>query len=140
MDMPFQRISHSDDSEIPPAPIDISRNEKRGCGRLHCPYLDCCLGKKVFGDVVDLSATGIRVFRNGGMKWKVGDTITLTLKWHEDSVDVKAKVLRVRRLGFRRHDIGLLFEEVSEEVREAIAKLSRGARFTLQFMTHRDVA
>ena len=139
-DMPFQRIVHSDDSTPSSAPIEMKRNEKRACGRLQCPYLDCYCGKKIFGEVVDLSASGIRVFRNGGMKWKVGDQIPLLLKWNEDTVELSAEVLRVRRLGFRRFDVGLSFVEVSEEVQEAIVKLSRGARFGLQFMTHRDVA
>jgi len=139
-DMPFQRIFHAEDSPPASAPIEMKRNEKRACGRLQCPYLDCYYGKKIFGEVVDLSASGIRVFRNGSMKWKVGDRIPLVLRWKEDAVEVTAEVLRVRRLGFRRFDVGLSFVEISGEVQEAIVKLSRGARFGLQFMTHRDVA
>jgi len=141
--MPFQRLTNSTspgDDGSGPAENQYLGNEKRASGRLQCPYLECMAGKKLFGDVVDLSATGVRIFRRGGLKWRIGETINLTLRWHSDEIQVSARVLRTKRLGFRRHDIGLEFVEVSPETKEAIADLARGARFTLQFMTHRDVA
>lgn len=140
--MPFQRLinSNSPDDDFGATESQYLGNERRARGRLQCPYLECMAGKKLIGDVVDLSATGVRVFRRGGLKWRIGETINLTLRWHSDEIQVLARVLRANRLGFRRHDIGLEFVEVSPEAQEAIADLARGARFTLQFMTHRDVA
>ncbi len=114
--------------------------EKRHAGRLQCPYLDCFMGSKRFGEVVDLSAQGIRLFRKGGFKWRVGQSISITLRWHEDQVAVTARILRARKVGFRRHDVGLQFVDPSLEVQAAITSLARGARYTLQFMGDRDVA
>jgi len=74
------------------------------------------------------------------LKCRIGETVDLTLRWHSDEIQISATVRRARRLGFRRHDIGLEFVDVSPEIQEAIADLAQGARFTLQFMTHRDVA
>ncbi len=115
-------------------------DEKRNFGRLQCPYLDCFVDEKLLGDVVDLSASGVRVFRRGRLKWRIGDAVKMTLKWREDEVEVTARILRVQKLGFRRYDLGIEFVDLALDAQSAIAELSRGARFALQFMTHRDVA
>ncbi len=115
-------------------------DEKRNFGRLQCPYLDCFVDEKLLGDVVDLSASGVRVFRRGRLKWRIGDEFKMMLKWREDRIEVSARILRVQKLGFRRYDLGIEFVDLALDAQTAIAELSRGARFALQFMTHRDVA
>lgn len=131
-------------SSIPLTATDSDETEldqnRRQSGRLQCPYLECYRGRQKLGEVVDLSSSGIRVFRKGWLPFRVDSEFRLRLRWHEDSVEVVGRVVRIKKLGWRKHDIGITFVEPSHEAREAITQLARGARYQLKFITERDVA
>jgi hypothetical protein len=50
------------------------------------------------------------------------------------------RLVRIERIGWRKHDLGIAFVNLSQEASDAITSLARGARFQLKFMTDRDVA
>jgi hypothetical protein len=73
---------------------------RRQGGRLLQEALRCSLG-----DVIDVSATGMRILTNRKRRGKV----TIHLEGRFGQMAVAAEVIWSRRLGFRRHQVGLRF-------------------------------
>ncbi len=96
--------------------------EVRRTGRLRCDMLTC-----TFGDVVDLSAAGMRVRHKGGLRVAVDDSVSLTLSFAAAEVSLDARVVWMRRTGFRRHEIGFEFTDMSPETRECLHEIARCA-------------
>ncbi len=95
------------------------RDGRRIPGRLPQEQLVCDLGP-----VLDLSAGGMRVLSTRpllGMK-DVG------LRGGDFSVKLSTKVAWSRRLGFRRHEIGLTFLDIDEELATMLARISSDHR------------
>jgi len=104
---------------------DISTQDARGKGRLRLELLESSLG-----EVIDMSASGMRVEHKGKMTLPKAAIernvpIELTLKALTGNLKVRAKVVRIKKLGFRRHEIGLTFVDVTEEIAEALTRLVR---------------
>ena len=96
-----------------------TRDGRRIPGRLAQEQLVSSLGP-----VLDLSAGGMRVLSTRpvlGIK-DVG------LRGGEFSVKLTTKVAWSRRLGFRRHEIGLAFLDVDEELATMLSRISRDHR------------
>jgi len=92
------------------------REGRRLPGRVPQEMLVCDLGP-----VLDLSSGGMRVL---GTRRRQGE-LDLTL-WGEDlKLALRARVAWSRRLGFRRHEIGLALLEVDETVAELLSRVSR---------------
>jgi len=82
------------------------------------------------GEVIDMSACGMRVSHKGKVTLAQtaldkGLPIELTLKALTGELKVRAKVIRIKKLGFRRHEIGLTFVDVTDKIAEALTKLVR---------------
>jgi hypothetical protein len=98
----------------------IGRREgRRVPGRLPQELLMCDLGP-----VIDLSAGGMRVLST---RPRVG-TLDVRLDGAEVSLTLRAKVVWARRLGFRRHEIGLSFLEVDEDTARILSRISSAHR------------
>jgi len=95
--------------------------DKRRAGRLQTEDTRCRLGQ-----VLDLSITGMRVLHRG-MAPRVGDEVNLTIKAPGASVDVRARVVRVVRTGFRKREVGLEFVALDPLSRERLLDLARYA-------------
>jgi len=67
-----------------------------------------------YGEVVDLSDSGIGVFRKGRVDLSVGDTVTLHLSHEQAEVRLEAEVVRIDPVGLFRHEIGFRFVDVDE--------------------------
>ncbi len=89
-----------------------TRNARRH-GRVRCEYLLCCHGRTKFGHVVDLSASGMRVVRKGWVKVQDDDQLHVTLKWQNVLISVSARVVWVKKIGYRKHLIGFTFPDLS---------------------------
>lgn len=96
--------------------------EVRRTGRLRCDMLQC-----TFGEVVDLSAAGMRVQHRGWLRIKVGEETPLLLSFAAAKVTLRTRVVWMRRTGFRRHEIGFEFCDVSGEAQRRLLEIARGA-------------
>jgi len=96
--------------------------EVRRTGRLRCDMLNCTLGH-----VVDLSAAGMRVHHRGSLRIKVGDAIPLSLSFASAEMTIQTRVVWMRRTGFRRHEIGFEFCEMSSAEQQCLLDIARCA-------------
>ena len=95
------------------------RDGRRIPGRVPQERLVCDLGP-----VLDLSAGGMRVL---GTRRRQGN-LELTLWGGDLKLALQARVAWSRRLGFRRHEIGLTLLEVDETVTELLSRISADHR------------
>ena len=116
-------------SPIPP-PDDQSDNHRQK-GRLKVEYLVCRHGKKTYGKLLDLSASGMRIFRKGRVSEKQGDILGLTLVWSDTEIPVKAHIKWIKKVGFRKHLIGIAFDSLSPSTATAIQQLCLTAKVSL---------
>ncbi|QDU33648.1 PilZ domain protein [Poriferisphaera corsica] len=80
--------------------------------------LNCCLG-----EVVDLSAGGMQVIRKGKQPIQQGDFVNGMLEHDEGQIDIRARVVWVRKLGFFRWAFGLEFIEMNEKDLDNLVQL-----------------
>ena len=68
-----------------------------------------------FGEVIDISDSGIGVFRKGKVEVAIGDEVTLLLSHETTELELAARVMRVDKVGMFRHEIGFEFVGATEE-------------------------
>ena len=76
-----------------------------------------------FGQVTDISDTGLRIFRKGKMDLAVGQSLRLDLRHPAAELTLEAEVMRIERLGLFRHEVGLRFTSVDSAALEAIRRV-----------------
>lgn len=76
------------------------------------------------GEVIDLSRVGMRITSKGKPPLRKGQVGKIRLGGPDGSVDVQARVVRMKRIGLRRYEIGLEFVNVKPGVREALGALA----------------
>jgi hypothetical protein len=104
MPFPFQRVS------------SISRGvDRRSHGRLLQEGVVCNLGV-----VLDLSAGGMRILSTRPAEGEK----ELHIKSFEADATVRADVVWCKRLGFRRHELGLRFKELNKETQQTLASIA----------------
>jgi DnaJ-domain-containing protein 1 len=93
----------------------------RSAERFAVQGLRCALG-----DVVDISAAGLRVKVTGSASLKRGETVTLNVTNDQQAVRVMARVIWMRRGGVGRpSEVGLRFVDVRAGVAAALVQLGR---------------
>lgn len=100
-----------------------STKDDRRHGRLACELLTSTLG-----EVLDISASGMRVRQSGRVHVVKGDEICITIQFGSSKIPVKVRVAWTRRSGFWSHQIGVEFIDLTDESRKVITQLSRLAR------------
>src|SRR3954470_19237754 len=101
--------------ETPQALVD-----KRRYPRFSTKVIACSLG-----DVVDLSAGGIRLRGRGKMPVCRGQIIPLTLKAHDSETVTKARVVHIRRVGLRTWEAGFAFVDLRPSLVNDIETLGK---------------
>jgi hypothetical protein len=107
--------------ELPPVAKTFGPDNARRCGRVRVEMITCCLG-----DVLDLSATGMRV-RSKGRVPQEGQTLGVRIEGMIKPIDVRATVVWARKSGWRKMELGLRFEDVTQEIRSELAAIARTA-------------
>jgi len=83
-----------------------------------------------FGQVTDISDTGMRVFRKGKLELEPGDEVELAVQSERAQTCVTAQVIRVDKLGLFRHEIGLEFISLDDaqqtSIRSMVHSVSNG--------------
>jgi hypothetical protein len=77
------------------------------------------------GDLRDLSQAGARVITRGWRSRAQGEFVELLVQGVDGEIRLRAEVVRTRRLGLFRHELGLSFKELSPEIRAALVGLAR---------------
>jgi hypothetical protein len=99
-----------------PAPV---RTRKRRHERYVSDLLTCALG-----NVLDLSASGIRIGCRGWCKLKRGQVVPLTLQAPQGELTLQAKVVRKVRRGLRAHELGLEFVGMTPRTAASLKSLA----------------
>ncbi len=107
---------------MPPLPVPKPEKNARRHGRVRCQHLMCSLGR-----IVDLSASGLSARTRAKPLYKNGQPIVVTVEGFEGPFDLPARVVWVRKVGFRNHEVGITFLAVSEQARAALIALGRAA-------------
>jgi c-di-GMP-binding flagellar brake protein YcgR len=77
-----------------------------------------------FGEVMDISDSGLGIFRKGKVNCQIGDEINVVLR-HEDMViEASARVVRIDKVGMFRHEIGMEFVGINEDTLTKIWSLT----------------
>jgi len=99
-------------------------DNQRRHGRIRCRQTSCCAG-----EVLDLSASGMRIKRRGKALMAVDDTFVITIKSPDDSMplSISTRVIWIKREGFRKHLIGLAFIDLDSTTATRLAEVARNA-------------
>ena len=108
--------------ELPPIPTVFEGSNARRAGRVRMEMVSSTLG-----DVLDLSATGMRIRCARKPDCSAGSELDVELEGLDGSFQVHAKVAWVKRTGLRKHEVGLEFVDPDTEVRKQLAGLARTA-------------
>lgn len=68
-----------------------------------------------FGEVIDISDSGIGVFRKGKIEVSIGEDVRLYLSHETEEIELTARVARIDKVGLFRHEIGFAFTNMDEE-------------------------
>jgi hypothetical protein len=101
---------------------ELAGDERRRHGRLRCKQTTCCVGQ-----VIDLSASGMRVKRRGRPLLDVGDELQLSIQVNADDISLKVslRVVRIERSGFRQHFYGMEFIDLTDDQKSQLSTLAR---------------
>ena len=80
-----------------------------------------------FGEVIDVSDSGVGVFRKGKVSCSVGDMATLLISHDSTEIELNARVVRIENVGLFRHEIGFEFVDVTEETLTKLWSLADSA-------------
>jgi PilZ domain len=99
-------------------------SDSRRAGRLNCKRLRCELG-----EVLNISATGMLVYRKGRHALEPGHEAALTLIHVHGQVTVVCRVAWTKKIGFRRRLIGLQFVSVTPQTRAGLTAAAGGSKY-----------
>ena len=80
-----------------------------------------------YGEVMDISDSGMGVFRKGRVICAVGDEVKLHLSHGSVEIELKARVARIANVGLFRHEIGFEFVGIDEATLTELWKLTDNA-------------
>ena len=106
------------------APVEALPDEgnQRKNGRIAAQDAHTALGQ-----VLDISASGMRIRRRGRRPVSVGDAFLLDLYVCGRAVRLPVEVMRIQKAGWRTHDYGLRFGELPPEMRAQFGQVARMA-------------
>ncbi len=100
--------------------MESNGHERRRYGRIRTHKL-----MTQFGEVLDLSASGLRATSHGWRKPKLGSIVDVKLQHRHEVAIVQAQIVWVKRLGLRSYEVGMEFLEVDEGVKQQLMQLTR---------------
>ena len=89
-------------------PADKPGSDRRRFGRIRSQDV-----VTRFGEVMDISASGMRVMCDHHEPPAAGSIMHLELRHPQGSVEVKSHILRVTEIGKGRYELGIAFEDVN---------------------------
>lgn len=102
---------------------------RRRSGRLRCEAVRCSMG-----EVIDISAGGMRVFRRNRPGAHAGDTVTVTLDAMGHQIKAPVRICRVDCQGLFKVEIGLEFTQLTPELRATLNEIARSVSTNSVFL------
>ena len=93
---------------------------RRVAGRVALQHVDCSLGA-----VLDLSSSGMKLQCKTKPPIEVGTPFSMVLIGLDGPVPVTCKAMWIRKSGWRAFEAGVMFLEMTPELRAAVADLAR---------------
>jgi c-di-GMP-binding flagellar brake protein YcgR len=109
-----------------PVPSDAERTNERQRGRFRCGGLTATLDD-VGAEVLDLSASGMRIRMPRALAVRVGEVARVTISSAAGSLPVRGRLVWATKRGLRRHEAGVMFVELDEKARAALVSIARYA-------------
>lgn len=81
------------------------------------------------GQVLDLSASGMKLFIKGRLTVAPGDRFDASLNENGDRIDLTGRIVRIEKLGIRRHAVAVQFIDMTVEQRRHLESIVAGAQF-----------
>lgn len=81
------------------------------------------------GQVLDLSASGMKLFIKGRLTLAAGDRFDASLDERGGQVDLTGRVVRIEKLGVRRHAVAVQFIDMTLEQRRRLESIVDAAMF-----------
>ncbi len=102
----------------------LSQNapERRRAGRIKTLKVSC-----EWGQVADISSTGLRVIHRGSRPVPENTDATITIRSPLSTFSIQVQVIRVTKLGFRKWQLGLHIIEADDLARAELCTLARAA-------------
>jgi hypothetical protein len=104
----------------PGIPTEPTEDNRRRAGRLACSMLTSS-----FGDVVDLSVTGMRCRAARPPEANVGLLVDFHLKTLAGVIPMQGRVVWTTKKAWRRYETGVQFVNVSDELRRTLIEVAR---------------
>jgi len=95
--------------------VEARLQERFAAGHVRCPL----------GNVVDLSASGLRAQCERRPPLKPRQVLTLRLRTGQHQLELIGRVVRISRLTWRRYDIGIEFVDVTERLATVLKSLAQ---------------
>ncbi len=105
-----------------PASAAARERDSRRHGRVRTDSLVCSLG-----EVMDISASGLRVRCQGRPTCTVGKRVEIILPGTDGPFRVFARPVWIRKTGMFKHEVGVCFEDLDEDARLQLGALARSA-------------
>lgn len=99
---------------------ETAAQERRRHGRLRTEGTQCSLG-----EVLDISASGMRIARKGAMPVEVGESFRIDIMIDKDVFSLDVTVRRIIKTGRRKFEYGVEFCNLTDEARRELAYLAR---------------
>ena len=80
-----------------------------------------------YGEVMDISDSGMGVFRKGRVICAIGDDVKMYLSHGSKEIELNARVVRIDNVGMFRHEIGFEFVGIDEATLTEIWSLTDNA-------------
>jgi len=95
-------------------------SDRRRCGRIRCEQLFTR-----FGEVLDLSASGMRALCKRWRAPRVGAELEIEIRHPQGVARIPSKIMWVRRKGLRTYEVGFEFVHEDEASREKLTEITR---------------
>lgn len=116
--------------KLPNAASTANHNDnRRRSGRVRCELVRCSMG-----EVLDISAGGMRVFRRNRPGPHAGDTVVVTIAALGREIKTPVRIGRVDCLGLFHVEVGLEFVEITAPLREALNEIARSSATSSIFL------
>ncbi len=101
-------------------PASDAADNRRRAGRLTCSMLESS-----FGEVVDLSVTGMRCRSSKPIDVASGQVVDFHLKTLAGDMAMQGRVVWTTKKGWRRFEVGVQFVNVSDQIRRTLIEVAR---------------
>ena len=98
----------------------IKKSDRRHKGRIRCALLACSLG-----DVLDVSATGMRIRHSGRSMRRKTRPVMVKFPMVDPGMRMECRVVWVQRAGIFRQEIGLEFIDLPADLRSNLLNVVR---------------